>query len=109
METYWREVRSIEEEKDGEEEEEEEEERKSMDEAELEEAWLAEAGLSSLVTASSPDKAAPLLSTLTRQQAATVRTRLDNYNQTLKTRNKQPIRDVRDIFTEVALKIKIKD
>lgn len=75
-------------------------------EVELEEAWLMEAGLSSLVTASSSEEAMPpvaeaLLSTLTRQQAATVRKRLDNYNQTLKTRNRQPIRDVRDIFTEV--------
>lgn len=69
---------------------------------ELEEAWLTEAGLSSLVTGSSPDEAPPpaevLLSTLTRQQAATVRRRLDNYNETLKKRNRQPIRDVRDIF-----------
>nr|XP_046227484.1 rho GTPase-activating protein 28 [Scatophagus argus] len=107
METYWREVQSIEEEKEGdeEEEEEEEEERRSMDEVEVEEAWLMEAGLSSLVTGSSSEEASPppaevLLSTLTRQQAATVRKRLDNYNETLKTRNRQPIRDVRDIFTE---------
>uniref|UniRef100_A0A8C9XUL4 Rho-GAP domain-containing protein n=1 Tax=Sander lucioperca TaxID=283035 RepID=A0A8C9XUL4_SANLU len=76
METYWREVRSIEEEEEGEEEE-EEEEMKSMDEEEA------------------------LLSTLTRQQAATVRKRLDNYTETLKTRNRQPIRDVRDIFPQV--------
>uniref|UniRef100_UPI003AAD1FA1 uncharacterized protein n=1 Tax=Centroberyx gerrardi TaxID=166262 RepID=UPI003AAD1FA1 len=104
METYWREVRSIEEEKEEEEEqeeEEEEEERNSMDEAELEEAWLTEAGLSSLVTGSSSGEgpAEALLSTLTRQQAATVKKRLDNYNQTLKKKNKQPIRDVRDVFT----------
>ncbi|XP_027137210.1 rho GTPase-activating protein 28 isoform X2 [Larimichthys crocea] len=106
METYWREVRSIEEEKEGEEEDdEEEEERESIDEVELEEAWLMEAGLSSLVMGLSLEEASPpaaeaLLSTLTRQQAATVRKRLDNYNETLKTRNSQPIRDVRDIFTE---------
>uniref|UniRef100_UPI0037E832D7 rho GTPase-activating protein 28 n=1 Tax=Semicossyphus pulcher TaxID=241346 RepID=UPI0037E832D7 len=105
METYWREVRSIEEEEEEEaKEEEQEEERKSMDEVELEEAWLTEAGLSSLVTGSSPEEAPPpaevLLSTLTRQQAATVRKRLDNYNETLKARNRQPIRDVRDIFTQ---------
>uniref|UniRef100_A0A3B5B1R2 Rho GTPase-activating protein 18-like n=1 Tax=Stegastes partitus TaxID=144197 RepID=A0A3B5B1R2_9TELE len=103
METYWREVQSIEEEKEG--EEEEEEERKSMDEVELEEAWLTEAGLSTLVTGSAPpEEALPpaeaLLSTLTRQQVTTVRRRLDNYNETLKKRNRQPIRDVRDIFTE---------
>ncbi|KAK1885041.1 Rho GTPase-activating protein 18 [Dissostichus eleginoides] len=104
METYWREVKSIEEEKEGEEEEEEEEERKSMDEVELEEAWLTEAGLSSLFTGSSYQEESPpaeaLLSTLSRQQAATVRRRLDNYNETLKLRNRQPIRDVRDVFTE---------
>ncbi|XP_035768010.1 rho GTPase-activating protein 28 [Neolamprologus brichardi] len=104
METYWREVHSIEEEKDGEEEE-EEDERKSMDEVELEEAWLTDAGLASLVTGlpladEEPPPAEVLLSTLTHQQATTVRKRLDNYNETLKKRNRQPIRDVRDIFTE---------
>ena len=129
METYWREVQSIEEEKEGEDEDEEEEERKSMDgksnlqrsethsscltathlclpaELELEEAWLMEAGLSSLVMGSSEEEMPPpaevLLSTLTRQQAATVRRRLDNYNETLKKRNRLPIRDVRDVFTQV--------
>ncbi|XP_039983277.1 rho GTPase-activating protein 28 [Xiphias gladius] len=104
METYWREVQSIKEEKEGEDEDEEEEERKSIDEVELEEAWLMEAGLSSLVTGSSEEETPPpaeaLLSTLTRQQAATVRRRLDNYNETLKKRNRQPIRDVRDVFTQ---------
>ncbi|XP_076014481.1 rho GTPase-activating protein 28 [Genypterus blacodes] len=102
METYWREVRSIEEEKE-EEEEEEEEERNSVDEAEQEEAWLTEAGLSSLVTGSPSGEgltpAEALLSTLTRQQTATVKKRLENYNETLRKRNKQPIRDVRDVFT----------
>ncbi|KAM4718126.1 LOW QUALITY PROTEIN: rho GTPase-activating protein 28 [Anableps anableps] len=102
LETYWREVQSIEEEQEG--EEEEEEERKSMDEVELDEAWLTEAGLSSLVVGSlsteTPPVAEAVLSTLTRQQAATVRKRLDNYNETLRKRNRQPIRDVRDVFTE---------
>ncbi|KAM3860335.1 rho GTPase-activating protein 28 [Diretmus argenteus] len=104
METYWREVKSIAEEREEEEveeeEAEEEDDRNSMDEEELEEAWLREAGLSSLVTGSSSGEgpAEALLSTLTRQQAATVRKRLDNYNQTLKKKNR-PIRDVRDIFT----------
>ncbi|XP_028288402.1 rho GTPase-activating protein 28 [Parambassis ranga] len=105
METYWREVQSIKEEKEGQEEEEEEEERKSMDEVELEEAWLMEAGLSSLLMCSVESEEAPppaeaLLSTLTRQQAATVRKRLDNYNETLKKRNRQPVRDVRDVFAK---------
>ncbi|XP_053268536.1 rho GTPase-activating protein 28 [Pleuronectes platessa] len=106
LETYWREVQSIEEEKEGEDED-EEDERNSLDEAELDESWLTEAGLSSLVTASSEEKMAPpaeaLLSTLTRQQATTVRRRLDNYNETLRKRNKQPIRDVRDVFTQADL------
>ncbi|XP_061821341.1 rho GTPase-activating protein 28 isoform X3 [Nerophis lumbriciformis] len=99
METYWREVQSIEEEREG--DEEEEEERKSMDEVELEEAWLTEAGLSSLVTGLTLEEAPPpaeaLLSTLTHQQAATVKARLDNYKHTMRERNR-PIRDVRDVF-----------
>ncbi|XP_035981565.1 rho GTPase-activating protein 28 isoform X2 [Fundulus heteroclitus] len=125
MDTYWREVQSIEEEQEGQEEE-EEEERKSMDgewngptgetsssvcpsclfgaEVELDEAWLTEAGLSSLVVGSSSTEAPPaaeaVLATLTRQQAATVKKRLDNYNETLRKRNRQSIRDVRDVFTE---------
>lgn len=70
---------------------------------ELEEAWLTEAGLSSLVTdEATPLAAEALLSTLTRQQTATVKKRLHNYSETLKSRNRQPIRDVRDIFTEIA-------
>uniref|UniRef100_A0A3Q3SNN3 Rho GTPase activating protein 28 n=1 Tax=Mastacembelus armatus TaxID=205130 RepID=A0A3Q3SNN3_9TELE len=105
METYWTEVQSIEEEKEGEEEEDEEDERKSMDEVELEEAWLTEAGLFSLVMGSAEDTdplpAGALLSTLTRQQVATVKRRLDNYNETLRKRNRQPIRDVRDVFAQV--------
>ncbi|XP_029698585.1 rho GTPase-activating protein 28 isoform X3 [Takifugu rubripes] len=101
METLWREVRSIEEEAEG--EEEDETERKSMDEVELEEAWLTEAGLSSLVTdEATPLAAEVLLSTLTRQQTATVKKRLHNYSETLKSRSRQPIRDVRDIFMEMA-------
>lgn len=78
-------------------------------EVELEEVWLTEAGLSSLVMSSSSPETGPppadaVLSTLTRHQAATVRKRLDNYNETLKKRNRQPIRDVREIFTEVGHK-----
>ncbi|XP_055363672.1 rho GTPase-activating protein 18-like isoform X2 [Betta splendens] len=104
LETYWREVHSIEE-QEGEQEEEEEEEMKSLDEVEMEEAWLTEAGLSSLVNSSLEAEELPLpaevlVSTLTRQQVATVKRRLDNYNETLRKRNRQPIRDVRDIFTQ---------
>lgn len=137
METYWREVQSIEEEDEEEEElvvgeEAEEEERKSVDgksekkywhvrlkgilmadllfpPSKEEEAWLTDAGLSSLVTGSvlleedQPPSTEALLSTLTRQQVATVKRRLDRYNQTLRSRNRQPIKDVRDVFTQVGL------
>uniref|UniRef100_A0A3B4BHP6 Rho-GAP domain-containing protein n=1 Tax=Periophthalmus magnuspinnatus TaxID=409849 RepID=A0A3B4BHP6_9GOBI len=97
METYWREVQSIEE------EEEEEEERKSLDELELEEAWLVQSGLShseDLKDAGCSGPVEALLSTLTRRQTDTVRRRLDNYTQTLRQRNRA-IRDVRHIFTQV--------
>lgn len=71
----------------------------------MEEAWLMGAGLSSLVTGSFEEDASltaeALLSTLTRQQAATVKNRLDNYNETLRKKNRQPVKDVRDIFTQV--------
>lgn len=70
------------------------------------------AGLSSLVTGSFEEDASltaeALLSTLTRQQAETVKNRLDNYNETLRKKNRQPIKDVRDIFTQVRESNKIK-
>ncbi|XP_056439933.1 rho GTPase-activating protein 28 [Gadus chalcogrammus] len=100
METYWREVQNI---KDEEEEREEEEEETCLDEAELEEAWLSEAGLSSLVTGSATEDgpADALLSTLTRQQVATVTERLENYKQTLRKTNRPAPTHVQDIFTTV--------
>ncbi|XP_042608173.1 rho GTPase-activating protein 28-like [Cyprinus carpio] len=98
MEDYWSEMKSIEEERQG--GPEEQTERSSMDEAELEEAWLQEAGLSTLVTGTQSDgPAEALLSTLTRSQAAMVKKRLDNYTQTLRKRNRQPTRHVRDVFS----------
>uniref|UniRef100_A0A8C2FBF0 Rho-GAP domain-containing protein n=1 Tax=Cyprinus carpio TaxID=7962 RepID=A0A8C2FBF0_CYPCA len=98
MEDYWSEMKSIEEERQG--GPEEQTERSSMDEAELEEAWLQEAGLSTLVTGTQSDgPAEALLSTLTRSQAAMVKKRLDNYTQTLRKRNRQPMRHVRDVFS----------
>ena len=39
-----------------------------------------------------------LLSTLTRSQAAMVKRRVDNYTQTLRKRNRQNTRHVRDVF-----------
>ncbi|KAI4884110.1 hypothetical protein NFI96_032758, partial [Prochilodus magdalenae] len=98
MEDYWSEVRNIEE--DCQRGQEEMIERSSMDEAELEEAWIHEAGLSTLVSGAVNDSPAEaLLSTLTRSQAAMVKKRLDNYTQTMRKRNKQPIRHVRDVFS----------
>ncbi|XP_036067643.1 rho GTPase-activating protein 28 [Oryzias melastigma] len=72
----------------------------------MEETWLKEAGLFFLVSGiASSEASLPLpeavISTLTHQQAAIVRARLDNYNETLRKRNRQPLRDVRDIFAEV--------
>ncbi|XP_058622071.1 LOW QUALITY PROTEIN: rho GTPase-activating protein 28 [Onychostoma macrolepis] len=97
MEDYWSEVKTIEEERQG---GPEEMERASVDEAELEEAWLQEAGLSTLVTGTQSDgPAEALLSTLTRSQAAMVKKRVDNYTQTLRKRNRQPMRHVRDVFS----------
>ncbi|KAL4616878.1 rho GTPase-activating protein 28 isoform X1 [Arapaima gigas] len=77
-------------------------ERRSLDEAELEEAWLREAGFSTLVPGGAKDErsAEALLSTLTRSQAALVKKRMNNYTQTLCLRNKQPVRHVRDIFPD---------
>ncbi|XP_007232078.3 rho GTPase-activating protein 28 isoform X1 [Astyanax mexicanus] len=98
MDDYWSEMRNIEEDCQG--GQEEMIERGSMDEAELEEAWLHEAGLSTLVSGAPTDSPTEaLLSTLTRSQAAMVKKRLDNYTQTLRKRNKQPIRHVRDVFS----------
>ncbi|XP_016417495.1 rho GTPase-activating protein 18-like isoform X4 [Sinocyclocheilus rhinocerous] len=98
MEDYWSEMKSIDEERQG--GPEELMERASVDEAELEEAWLQEAGLSTLVTGTQSDgPAEALLSTLTRSQAAMVKKRLDNYTQTLRKRNRQPMRHVRDVFS----------
>ncbi|XP_052398155.1 rho GTPase-activating protein 18 isoform X1 [Carassius gibelio] len=98
MEDYWSEMKNIEEERQ--ERPEELMERASGDEAELEEAWLQEAGLSTLVTGTQSDgPAEALLSTLTRSQAAMVKKRLDNYTQTLRKRNRQPMRHVRDVFS----------
>ncbi|ROL45418.1 Rho GTPase-activating protein 18 [Anabarilius grahami] len=98
MEDYWSEMKNIQE--DCQERHEELAERASVDEAELEEAWLQEAGLSTLVTGTQSDgPAEALLSTLTRSQAAMVKKRLDNYTQTLRKRNRQPMRHVRDVFS----------
>ncbi|XP_056099533.1 rho GTPase-activating protein 28 [Rhinichthys klamathensis goyatoka] len=98
MEDYWSEMKNIQE--DRQDRHEDLVERVSSDEAELEEAWLQEAGLSTLVTGTQSDgPAEALLSTLTRSQAALVKKRVDNYTQTLRKRNRQPTRHVRDVFS----------
>lgn len=99
MEDYWSEVKNIQEDTHTHQEE-EPAEHASTDEAELEEAWLQEAGLSTLMTGAQGDgPAEALLSTLTHSQAAMVKKRLDNYTHTLRKRNRQPMRHVRDVFS----------
>lgn len=70
-----------------------------VSEGEQEEQWLADAGLSNLISEDSEDvDKAVLLSTLTRTQAEAVQRRLDSYTLSLRKRNKAAPRDVRDIF-----------
>ncbi|KAM3877605.1 rho GTPase-activating protein 40 [Diretmus argenteus] len=72
---------------------------RQSEEGDQEEQWLADAGLSNLISEDSGDvDDAVLLSTLTRTQAEAVQRRLDSYTLSLRKRNKPPPRDVRDIF-----------
>ncbi|XP_040608822.1 rho GTPase-activating protein 28 isoform X1 [Mesocricetus auratus] len=71
---------------------------KPVDEGELEAEWLQDVGLSTLVSGNEEEDGKALLSTLTRTQAAAVKKRYNTYTQTLRKKNKQPIRDVRDVF-----------
>ncbi|XP_029359148.1 rho GTPase-activating protein 40 isoform X2 [Echeneis naucrates] len=72
---------------------------RQSEEGEQEEQWLADAGLSTLISEDSGDvDNAVLLSTLTRTQAEAVQRRLDSYTLSLRKRNKPAPRDVRDIF-----------
>ncbi|XP_029990513.1 rho GTPase-activating protein 40 [Sphaeramia orbicularis] len=72
---------------------------RQSEEGEQEEQWLADAGLSNLISEDSEDvDNTVLLSTLTRTQAEAVQRRLDSYTLSLRKRNKPPPRDVRDIF-----------
>ncbi|XP_045884354.1 rho GTPase-activating protein 40 isoform X1 [Micropterus dolomieu] len=69
------------------------------EEGEQEEQWLADAGLSNLISEDCEDvDKAVLLSTLTRTQAEAVQRRLDSYTLSLRKRNKSAPRDVRDVF-----------
>ncbi|XP_037535359.1 rho GTPase-activating protein 40 [Nematolebias whitei] len=70
------------------------------EEGEQEEQWLADAGLSTLISEDSEDvDKAVLLSTLTKTQALAVQRRLDSYTLSRRKKNKPPPRDVRDIFS----------
>nr|XP_046239172.1 rho GTPase-activating protein 40 isoform X2 [Scatophagus argus] len=72
---------------------------RQSEEGEQEEQWLADAGLSNLISEDSEDvDKAVLLSTLTRTQAEAVQRRLDSYTLSLRKRNKPAPRDVRDVF-----------
>lgn len=67
-------------------------------EGELEAEWLQDVGLSTLISGNEEEDGKALLSTLTRTQAAAVKKRYNTYTQTMRKKNKQSVRDVRDIF-----------
>ncbi|XP_047382761.1 rho GTPase-activating protein 28 isoform X5 [Sciurus carolinensis] len=98
MEDFWREIESIKENSMGGQEEQPHAEVKPVDEGELEAEWLQDVGLSTLISGGEEEDGKALLSTLTRTQAAAVKKRYNTYTQTLRKKNKQSVRDVRDIF-----------
>ena len=59
---------------------------------------MQDVGLSTLISGDEEEDGKALLSTLTRTQAAAVKKRYNTYTQTLRKKNKQSVRDVRDIF-----------
>lgn len=70
-----------------------------LSEGEAEAEWLQDAGLSDLIGDHLTENGnIVLLSTLTKTQAAAVQRRLDTYTRSRRKKNKQPVRDVRDIF-----------
>lgn len=72
-------------------------------EGEAEAEWLQDAGLSDLIGDGVEENGnIVLLSTLTKTQAAAVQRRLDTYTRSRRKKNKQPVRDVRDIFGVVS-------
>ncbi|XP_055994215.1 rho GTPase-activating protein 28 [Sorex fumeus] len=98
MEDFWREIESIKENSMARQEEQLPTEFKPLDEGELEAEWLQDVGLSTLISGGEEEDGKALLSTLTRTQAAAVKKRYNTYTQTLRKKNKQSVRDVRDIF-----------
>ncbi|XP_044099305.1 rho GTPase-activating protein 28 isoform X1 [Neovison vison] len=98
MEEFLREIESIKENSMGGQEEQIPAEVKPVDEGELEAEWLQDVGLSTLISGNEEEDGKALLSTLTRTQAAAVKKRYNTYTQTMRKKNKQSVRDVRDIF-----------
>uniref|UniRef100_A0ABK0LEV1 Rho GTPase activating protein 28 n=1 Tax=Rattus norvegicus TaxID=10116 RepID=A0ABK0LEV1_RAT len=101
VEEFWKEISSIKESSIGGQEEQSPTaptEVKPVDEGELEAEWLQDVGLSTLISGDEEEDGKALLSTLTRTQAAAVKKRYNTYTQTLRKKNKQAIRDVRDVF-----------
>ncbi|KAL1770941.1 rho GTPase-activating protein 28 [Sigmodon hispidus] len=103
VEEFWRETETIKESVVGmQEEQPPTTEVKPVDEeslkGELEAEWLQDVGLSTLISGNEEEDGKALLSTLTRTQAAAVKKRYNTYTQTLRKKNKQPVRDVRDVF-----------
>ncbi|XP_076992052.1 rho GTPase-activating protein 28 isoform X2 [Tamandua tetradactyla] len=98
MEDFWHGVEGIKEDSMGGQEEHTPTEAKPLDEGELEAEWLQDVGLSTLISGDEEEDGKALLSTLTRTQAAAVKKRYNTYTQTLRKKNKQSVRDVRDIF-----------
>ncbi|KAM6218380.1 rho GTPase-activating protein 28 [Rhynchocyon petersi] len=98
MEDFWHEIESINESCVGGHEEQTPTEAKPAEEGELEAEWLQDVGLSTLISGDEEEDGKALLSTLTRTQAAAVKKRYNTYTQTMRKKNKQSVRDVRDIF-----------
>ncbi|XP_049476366.1 rho GTPase-activating protein 28 isoform X5 [Panthera uncia] len=98
MEDFLREIESIKESSMRAQEEQIPAEVKPVDEGELEAEWLQDVGLSTLISGNEEEDGKALLSTLTRTQAAAVKKRYNTYTQTMRKKNKQSVRDVRDIF-----------
>ncbi|XP_034978304.1 rho GTPase-activating protein 40 isoform X1 [Zootoca vivipara] len=99
MDTFWLEVESIKESTECEPDECDLTDAKPPEEGEAEAEWLQDAGLSDLIGDHAAENGnSVLLSTLTKTQAAAVQRRLDTYTRSRRKKNKQPVRDVRDIF-----------
>ncbi|MGH0131919.1 UNVERIFIED_CONTAM: hypothetical protein FKN15_057341 [Acipenser sinensis] len=99
IDDFWQEVQNIQQSGSDSEQEGSVGDAKQPEEGEQEKEWLQDAGLSTLISEDSEDvDNVGLLSTLTRTQAAAVQRRLDTYTCSVRKKNKQPVRDVRDIF-----------